>query len=116
LDWNKQIAMARSEAEVVRIVREYLSTLPGWLKTFVPATCHARPIRDGADVTAWSVLLAARFAGSESAVWDLEVMQLQRFFVRAASRLVELRGSAGVRPFRDDALPTASRVDPKELA
>lgn len=116
MDWNKQVAVARSEVEVVRIAREYWLDLPGWMKPFVPATCHMRPIRHGGDVMEWSYLLTARFAGGESMAWDVEVLQLQMFFVRAAARLVELRGSSGLRAFRDDTLPAMSRVDPKELA
>jgi hypothetical protein len=56
--WLSQIEGARSTAELVRLLRDYLSALTPEQHAHLPAMCTAENISSAADIQEWAVILA----------------------------------------------------------
>ena len=91
MNWFKQLDTSDSEASIMAVTQEYAAEIPRWLRCFIPRECNQREIHRPADVLAWSAGLSQRFAGDEVAQHDLHVQELVVFFVKASSRLSDLK-------------------------
>lgn len=91
MDWTRQLERSVSEASIVELARKYVDRAPQWLHCFIPRDCRRRALHSAGDVLHWSATLARRFAGEPIAQHDPKVQELVVFFVKAASRLTDLR-------------------------
>lgn len=91
MNWIKELDRSSSEASIVALAQDYLADIPQWLRCFIPRECNRQPIARAGDVLAWSAALAQRFAGEEIARHDVQVQELVVFFIKAASKLADLR-------------------------
>ncbi len=82
----QRLAQARSEREVVGIVREYVSEWTPEDLAKVPAQCRPAKMSDGIDICGFAYVLAkARFAAEGDDV-EARLVQLEAFFARACAR------------------------------
>ncbi len=56
--WISQIETARSAAELVRLLREYLESMSPEERVQLPSGCSAEDISRAADIQEWAVTLA----------------------------------------------------------
>lgn len=90
-DWLSLILIADSEAEVVRVTRDYLAAWPPEEIVRLPDECHPGRVRDGVDISNLAFVLAREecfFRGDEE---DLALLQkMTVFFTHAATRAAHL--------------------------
>jgi hypothetical protein len=86
--WLSQIEGARSTAELVRLLRDYLTALSAEERAHLPAACTVDNISNAADIQEWSVTLARedlKTTGSASVRSGLQHAAV--VFAAAGSRL-----------------------------
>ncbi|HET9581153.1 MAG TPA: hypothetical protein VFP44_25230 [Usitatibacter sp.] len=91
-DWRGYLSAAGSEAEIVKLTRDYVAT---WLPedvTRLPDACRPGRIHDGDDISQWAYELASahcslRFGEDQ----DRLLMRMLAFISEAAMRLAEVK-------------------------
>ncbi len=87
--WLSQIEAARSTAELVRMLRDYVVALSPEERAHLPAGCVAESIQSAADIQVLAVMLAQadlRTTGSATGATDA-LHQAAVVFAAAGSRL-----------------------------
>src|SRR5258706_16161891 len=88
---TQRLAQARSEREIVRIVRDYVSEWTPEDLSKLPSPCRPPKINDGIDICGFAYLLAkARFAAEGDDV-EARLVPLEAFFAQAGARGAQVR-------------------------
>ena len=90
--WLLQIDGARSSADLVRVMREYLASLGPERRAMLPAACAIDRITSGADVQECAVALAQADLISSRPTADDALHQAAVVFGAAAAKLPKLAG------------------------
>lgn len=86
----QRLVQARSEREVVRIVRDYVSEWTPEDLAKLPSPCRPPKVNDGIDICGFAYLLAkARFAAEGDDV-EARLVQLEAFFAQACARVAQV--------------------------
>jgi hypothetical protein len=86
--WLSQIESARSAAELVRLLRDYLASLTPEARAQLPAGCAAENISSPAEIQEWAVSLAQEDLRTPGAPRDAQTLHLAAIiFAAAGSRL-----------------------------
>jgi len=96
LSWQGQLDLARCEAEVVAVAREFLATISPYEAAWLPEALRPRRIVDANDVTTYAFDLV-RGDVEDDAGTQRALHRLAHFFSRASIRLAQLM-SAGDAP------------------
>jgi hypothetical protein len=92
--WINQLDAAKSVAEVVSIVRDYIATWTPSEIARLPVPCRPAKIRDDTDIASLHERLAVEYRmtrASGDALTSLQI--LTSFVVRASVRIAELGGN-----------------------
>jgi hypothetical protein len=110
LNWFRQLDDARSEPELLAVVREYFASLGPPELALLPPACRPRSIKSLADLDELHAQVVEEYRGSQSEGEALNALQrLTSFVVRAAVRSAQLRGE-------QDPSPEPPEVAPKRSA
>jgi hypothetical protein len=86
--WLSQIESARSAAELVRLLRDYLASLTPDERAQLPAGCVAESISTPAEIQEWAVSLAQGDLKASGTHHDLRTLRLAAIiFAAAGTRL-----------------------------
>ena len=86
----QRLAQARSEREIVRVVRDYVSEWTPEDLSRLPPACRPPKIKDGIDICGFAYVLAkARFAAEGDDV-EARLVQLEAFFAQACARVAQV--------------------------
>ena len=87
---TQRLAQARSERDVVRIVRDYVGEWTPEDLGRLPPQCRPPKISDGIDICGFAYVLAkARFAAEGDDV-EARLVQLEAFFAQACARVAQV--------------------------
>jgi hypothetical protein len=86
LNWQRRLAAATTEAQVVVIAHEFVATLSAVDIERLPHVCRPGRIIDGRDIIAYAAALVHHHCDDDSATQRL-VYQLTEFFSSAALRV-----------------------------
>jgi hypothetical protein len=93
--WPNVLDAARTEQDLVKIVREYVATWSPEELGRLPAPCRPGKITDGEDVSDFAFCLARAHLSFSGALADRLLMErLMGFFTHASARLAALQASA----------------------
>jgi hypothetical protein len=90
--WLVQIEGARSSADLVRIVREYLVALGPESRATLPRQCDADRIAGGAEIQECAVMLAQEDLKSSRPTADDTLHEAATVFAAASAKLPKLAG------------------------
>ena len=86
--WLSQIESARTAAELVRLLRDYLTSLTPEERAQLPPGCVAERISSPAEIQEWAVSLAQDDLKASGAPHDLQTLRLAAIiFAAAGTRL-----------------------------
>lgn len=89
LSWDRKLDLSQSEADVVRVIEDYLATLEHCEIALLPARCQPRRLATGRDIAAYAFDLATHCSEEEDATAAL-LHRLAALFTRACGRLSRL--------------------------
>jgi hypothetical protein len=93
--WPNVLDEARTEGDLVNIVREYVATWSPEELGRLPASCRPGKITDGEDVSDFAFCLTRAHLSFSGALADrLLLERLMGFFTHAASRLAALQATS----------------------
>ena len=93
--WPNVLDGARTELDLVNVVREYVATWSPEEWGRLPVSCRPGKITDGEDVSDFAYCLARAHLSYNGPLADrLLLERLMGFFTHAASRLAALQGAA----------------------
>jgi hypothetical protein len=98
-NWRSRIGEACSEAEVMRVVRDYLATWHPLERARLPAACNPPPMFDADGLNSYLVDLMRFDPASRPASADA-LRDLVAFFSAASQRLAVLMAVRGDAPAR----------------
>jgi hypothetical protein len=86
-DWHRRLAEARSSADVLRIVKDYVASWKSTDIAALPEDCRVAVVNDVEDIAAYAVTLAQRQLSSPHSD---ELQSIVHVFTSASVRLVQL--------------------------
>ena len=87
---TQRLAQTRTEREIVRIVRDYVSEWTPEDLSKLPLQCRPPKISDGIDICGFAYVLAkARFAAEGDEI-EARLVQLEAFFAQACARVAQV--------------------------
>ena len=90
--WERTLDDTRSPADVVRLARDYVSTLPPELLGGLPPDCRPGTVKYEDDIEFWAYTLANRYCAKGGEPLDGSLLkELLDFFLHALIRLAEMR-------------------------
>jgi hypothetical protein len=87
--WQERIQLATSEAEVIRIARDFLATLDRFEIALLPDRCAPRKLFVAEDVSSYAFDLVGYYVDQPEPAAKI-IRKLALFFTHAAIRLSEL--------------------------
>ena len=90
--WLSQIESARSSAELVRVLREYMASLDERGRAQLPALGAHNAIADAASVQEWAVTLAQLDLKADGSPESHALHEAAVVFAAAAARLAKVAG------------------------
>lgn len=89
LSWDRKLDLSENEADVVRVIEDYLATLDHCEIALLPARCRPRKLSNARDIGAYAFDLATHCSEEEDAMASL-VHRLANLFAHACLRLSRL--------------------------
>ena len=94
-DWKALLDDARSERDLVTLVRDYLATWTPEEIAALPPDCRPGPMRDAEDITFWAFEYTRRHIASEGdPAMAMPLLKLRTLFGHAAARLSQVTAAA----------------------
>ena len=89
MTWQERMQLAASEAEVIRIARDFLATLDRFEIVLLPDRCVPRKLFVAEDVSSYAFDLVGHYVDQSEPTAKV-IQKLATFFTHAAIRLSEL--------------------------
>ena len=92
VSWHQSLDLARSEHEVLNVVREFVASLDPYQLAQLPAACRPGKFFDADDITSFAFDVIRHHCDEVDATRDL-VQRIGAFFSYASTRLSQIMAS-----------------------